>query len=91
MTQLAKVTFGQDTIIVGRGANEQKAWALAREISARRKNWHNVYHLFRGKWHMVTCYEGRQRGHLYDAGGFWWSATTTIAERGQKLRSTLSA
>lgn len=79
------ITYGQDTIIVGRGATEPTAWAVARRTSAKRMDWHNVYHRLGGKWHKVTCYEGRPQGHVYDAGGHWWSASQTVADRGDKL------
>lgn len=79
------ITYGQDTIIVGRGASEQKAWAIARRISAKRKNWHNVYHFQHGDFHRVTCYEGRDVGHVYKAGGYWWSAKMTVANRAKLL------
>ena len=79
------LTYGQDTIIVGRGATEPTAWALARKLSAKRKNWHNVYHKLHGDWHRVTCFEGRDQGHVYNVGDSWWSAKMTVADRAAKL------
>ena len=83
---MKQITFGQDTIIIGRGATEPTAWAIARRISARRKNWHSVYHFHHGDFHRVTCFCGRAIGHLYKAGGFWWSAKTTVRDRAAALR-----
>jgi alkylated DNA nucleotide flippase Atl1 len=82
---IKSVTYGQDTIIIGRGATEQAAWTLARKISAKRKNWHSVYHKHDGDWHKVICYEGRDQGHVYDTGGLWWSDKQTVRDRAEEL------
>lgn len=82
---MKQITFGQDTIIIGRGASEPRAWSIACEISAKRKTWHNVHHRHNGDYHRVTCNEGHKVGHMYKTGGFWWSGKETIRDRAERL------
>jgi hypothetical protein len=82
-----QVTYGQDTLIIGPGATEAKAWKVAREISAKRKNWHSVYYHRYGEWHRVTCYEGRDQGQVLRTGEHAWSARETVEQRAARLVS----
>lgn len=75
---------GQHTIILGRGAGEAKAWSVAKERS-RGQRWHSVTHrMADGRLHQVTCYDGQETSHVYDA-DYWWTGSMTVAQKVAKM------
>lgn len=83
------ISFGQCTIIVGRGATEQAAWALACALARRRHAPHSVFHRLHGGWHKVTAWsDGRPAGHVYDAGAEYWDSKRTVDQRARQFSRT---
>ena len=83
---MIRISHPSEVLILGRGATEAAAWALARRLSTERRRAVTVYHPHDGDYHAVTASMGREMGHRYRVGGEYWTATTTIREAAARAR-----